>query len=166
MVWAMATTTDGFRKDGLSVATPESMGVQFLKQAVEASVRLHTYRYEHRQEYFRRQYPHMSSIRQWLHALLEGKRKGKGGDGYDEDEDAAEDAPGEEPDGEGWITDEDEEDWAKRLLGGGREGDPGDAPDDEAEWIDHDDFGGDAAGDASDDDRGHWLGDDDITCGS
>ena len=31
VVWAMATTTDGFRKDGLSVATPESMGVQFLK---------------------------------------------------------------------------------------------------------------------------------------
>ena len=166
MVWAMATTTDGFRKDGLSVATPESMGVQFLKQAVEASVRLHTYRYEHRQEYFRRQYPHMSSIRQWLHTLLEGKRKGKGGGGDYDDEDAAEDAPGEEPDGEGWITDEDEEDWAKRLLGGGRAGDPEGVLDDETEWIDNDDFGEDAAGDASDDDEGRRLGGDDAARGS
>ena len=48
------------------------------------------------------------------------------------------------------------------FLGGGREGDPGDAPDDEAEWIDHDDFGGDAAGEASDDDEGYRLGDDDV----
>ena len=103
----------------------------------------------------------MSSIRQWLHALLEGKRKGKGGEGYDEDEDMTGDAPEEEPDGAGWITDEDEEDWAKRLLGGHEGEVSGDASDDEAEWIDHDDIGEEAPGDASDD-GGDWPGNDDI----
>jgi hypothetical protein len=140
VVWAMATTTDGFQKDGLSVAMPESMGVQFLKQAVEASMRLHKYRNEHRQEFFRRHYPHMSSIRQWLHALLEGKRKGGGEEGYNEDEDMTGEANEEEPDGAGWTTDEDEEDWAKRFLEGHEEEAPGDASDDEDEWPDNDDI--------------------------
>ena len=157
VVWAMATTTDGFRKDGLSVATPESMGVQFLQRAVEASVRLHAYRYEHRQEYFRRQYPHMSSIQQWLHTLLEGKRKGKGGGGDYDEEDVAEDAAGEEPDGEGWVTDEDEEEWAKRFLVKGEAGDPEGVQDDETEWINNDDFGEDADESASDDEDSRWL---------
>ena len=65
------------RKGGLSVATADSMGVQFLIQAVSASMRLHSCRYEHRQEFFLPQYPHMSTIRQWLHALLDIKRNGK-----------------------------------------------------------------------------------------
>ena len=96
----------------------------------------------------------MSSIQQWLHALLEGKRKGKGGGGDYDEEDVAEDAAGEEPDGEGWITDEDEEDWAKRLLGRGGAGDLEGVQDDETEWINNDDFGGDADEGASDDEDG------------
>ena len=74
--------------------------------------------------------------------------------------------PGEEPDGEGWITDEDEEDWAKRFLGRGGAGDPEGVLDDETEWINNDDFGGDATGDASDDDEGRRLGGDDAARGS
>ena len=58
----------------------------------------------------------MCSIRQWLHALLESKRKGKGEEEYDEDEGMEGEAQEEEPDGAGWTTDEDEEDWAKRFL--------------------------------------------------
>ena len=53
MVWAMATATEGFRKDSLSVATKDSMGMQFLKHTVDASVKLHQYRYTHREPYFR-----------------------------------------------------------------------------------------------------------------
>ena len=40
VVWAMATATDGFHKDGLSVATADSVGVQFIKRAVDASIKL------------------------------------------------------------------------------------------------------------------------------
>ena len=131
---------DGFRRDGLSVATPESMGVQFLKQAVGASMRLHKYRNEHRQEFFRRHYPHMNSVRQWLHALLENKRKGRREEGYDEDEEITGEANEEEPDGAGWTTDEDEEDWAKRFLEEHAGGPPGDASDDEDAWPGNDDI--------------------------
>ena len=107
----------------------------------------------------------MSSIRQWLHALLDGKRKGKEGEGYDEDEDMTGDAPEEEPDGAGWTTDEDEEDWARRLLEGHEGEASGDASDDEAEWLDHDDIGEEAPGDVSDD-EGEWPDNDDIICDS
>ena len=136
----MATTTDGFQKDGLGVATPEAMGVQSLIQAVDASMRLHSYRNKHRQEFFRRHYPHMCSIRQWLHALLESKRKGKGEEEYDEDEGMEGEAQEEEPDGAGWTTDEDEEDWAKRFLEEHTGGPPGDASDDEDAWPNNDDI--------------------------
>ena len=46
----------------------------------------------------------------------------------------------EEPDGAGWTTDEDEEDWAKRFLEGHEEEAPGDASDDEDEWPNNDDI--------------------------
>ena len=136
----MATTTDGFQKDGLGVATPEAMGVQSLIQAVDASMRLHSYRNKHRQEFFRRHYPHMCSIRQWLHALLESKRKGRGEEKYDEDEEMEGGAPQGEPDGAGWTTVEDEEDWAKRFLEEHTGGPPSDASDDEDAWPDNDDI--------------------------
>ena len=97
----------------------------------------------------------MSSIRQWLHALLEGKRKGKGGGGDCDEEDEVDNAAEEEQDGGGWITDEDEEDWAQRFLEGGATRDPEGMQDDETEWINNDDFGGGAGEGASDgeDDR-------------
>ena len=41
VVWCMATTTNAFRAEGLSVATQDSVGVQFLQQVVDASMRLH-----------------------------------------------------------------------------------------------------------------------------
>ena len=46
----------------------------------------------------------------------------------------------EEPDGAGWTTDEDEEDWAKRFLGEHEEEPPGDASDDEDAWLNNDDI--------------------------
>ena len=136
----MATSTEGFQIDGLSVATADSMGVQFLIQAVDASMRLHSYRYRRRQEFFRRQYPHMSTIGQWLHALLESKRKGKGEEENDEEEGLEGEAQREEPEGAGWTTDEDEEDWAKRFLEEDAGGSPDDSSDDEEVWLQHDDI--------------------------
>ena len=65
VVWDLATTTDGFKEDKLSVASPETMGVQFLRRAVDASMQLYSYRYSHREEYFRRPYPQLATIWQW-----------------------------------------------------------------------------------------------------
>ena len=139
VVWAMATTTDGFQTDKLSVAAAESMGVQFLIQAVDASMRQHAYRYAHRQEFFRRQYPQMSSIRQWLHALLEGKRSG--GREEEEDEEAEQEVVTMEgKDGTGWITDEDEEEWAERFLAEAADDLVGESCDEEDEWLRNDDI--------------------------
>ena len=76
VVWDLATTTDGFKEDKLSVASPETMGVQFLRRAVDASMQLHSYQYSHREEYFRRQYPQLATFRQWIYPLLEGRRRG------------------------------------------------------------------------------------------
>ena len=45
VVWSMATATDGFVEDKLSFATKDSMGVQFLRRAVDASIQLHLYRF-------------------------------------------------------------------------------------------------------------------------
>ena len=73
---AMATTTDVFHEDKLSVASKDSMGVQFLRRAIEVSMQVHSYRYSHREEHFRQQYPQLATIRQWLHALLENRRRG------------------------------------------------------------------------------------------
>ena len=140
VVWAMATSTDGLRTDKLSVATAESMGVQFLIQAGDAYMRLHSYRYTDRQEFFHRQYPHMSTIRQWLHTLLESKRKGKGEEENDDEEGQEGDARKEEPEGAGWTTDEDEEDWAKRFLEEDARGSPNEPSDNEDEWLQHDDI--------------------------
>ena len=53
VVWCMATTTNAFQTEGLSVATQDSVGVQFLQQVVDASMRLHQYRYEHREVAFK-----------------------------------------------------------------------------------------------------------------
>ena len=63
VVWAMASLTDGFREDRLSVASSESMGLQFIRRAVDASMKLHLYRYTHPEVYFRRQYPRLATIR-------------------------------------------------------------------------------------------------------
>ena len=117
VVWAMATGTDGFREDGLSVATADPMGVQFIKHAVDASIKLHQYRYTHREKYLQEEYPRLSSIRQWMHELWESKRRGrKGADEDPETEHGEEDAAGS--DGTDWTTDEDEEEWETRLRKG------------------------------------------------
>ena len=90
----------------------------------------------------------MNSIRQWLHALLESKHKGKGEEGYDEDDDMTAEA-NEEPDGAGCTTDEDEEDWAKRFLEGHEGEAPGDVSDEEDQWPGNDDFDYDLCSDGS-----------------
>ena len=41
------------------MATQDSVGVQFLQQVVDASMRLHQYRYEHREVIFKDQNPHL-----------------------------------------------------------------------------------------------------------
>ena len=80
------------------------------------------------------------TIRQWLHALLESKRKGKGEEENDDEEGLEGEAQWEEPEGAGWTTDEDEEDWAKRFLEEDAGGSPNDSSDDEDEWLQHNDI--------------------------
>ena len=116
----MAASTDGFREDNLSVASSESMGVQFLGRAVDASMKLHLYRYTHREVYFQRQYPRLATIRQWLHALLETKRRGGRGDT----------ASAGDSDAAGWTTDEGEDEWEARFRDDPPQ-DPGDESSDE-----------------------------------
>ena len=77
IVWCMATTTDGFRQDGLSVATQDSIGVEFLKRVVDASMRLHKHRYTHREDSFRRKHPQLQTAKRWRHGLWECKNRGQ-----------------------------------------------------------------------------------------
>ena len=83
----MATTTDGVRQDSLSAATQDSVGVQFLTQVVDGSMRLHQYRYQHREAVFKERHPdlHTKTIRSWLPDLLESKNKGKKEEGDEEE---------------------------------------------------------------------------------
>ena len=75
----MATATDGFRKDGLSVASADSMGVQS-----KTRVRLLQYRYPHRETSFRVICPQLLSIRQRMHELWENKHRGRTKDDKDQ----------------------------------------------------------------------------------
>ena len=119
VVWAMATTTDGFKEDKLSVASQQSMGVQFLRQAVDASMQLHSYRYSYTEEYFCRQYPQLATIKHWLHALLESRRGGGGDRVGDGDLEAGQEdtASAGDSDAAGWTdgrTGEEEDVWGGR----------------------------------------------------
>ena len=140
MVWAMATATEGFRKDSLSVATKDSMGMQFLKHTVDASVKLHQYRYTHRGPYFQEVYPQLSSTRQWMHDLWEGKSRGqKGGD---EDPETGHGGEGSEAgsDVADWTTDEDEAEWETRLQGTTPLDQHSESSDEDIDWRQCDDI--------------------------
>ena len=54
VVWAMATKTQGFVSDEIGTADRESLGTQFLLQAVAASVRLWQIRFKLRDKEIRR----------------------------------------------------------------------------------------------------------------
>ena len=142
VVWCMATTTNGFRQDSLSAATQDSMGVQFLRQVIDGSMRLHQYRYQHREAVFKERHPdlHTKTIRSWLHELLESKNKGKKEEVDEEEEpDPEEEEEEADSDEEDWSTDEDERDWAERLqdeLAGQRP----DEPDEDLDWNLQDDI--------------------------
>ena len=138
----MATTTTGFHQEGLSVATQDSVGVQFLQQVVDASTRIHQYRYEHREVIFKGQNPHLKhqTIKTWLHGLWEGKNRGTKEEAEEEDDqdlvEADEDADSEEAD---WSTDDDSQDWETRLLDDLASGHPGE-PEEDEEWDLRDDI--------------------------
>ena len=145
VVWCMATTTTAFQTEGLSVATQDSVGVQFLQQVVDASMRLHQYRYEHREVAFREQNPHLQhhTLKSWLHGLWEEKNRGtKGGeDKADDDDDmdgeGAEDCSDSEE--EDWSTDDDSQDWEEWLKADPGEGHPSEQDEDE-DWDLQDDI--------------------------
>ena len=130
----MATATDGFRKDGLSVASADSMGVQFIKRAVDASVKLDQYQYTHREDSFRETYPQLSSIRQWMHELWESKHRGHKGDDEDpETERGEEDSPADS-DVADRTTDEDKGEWEARFRDGTLQDQGEGSSDEEVEW--------------------------------
>ena len=140
VVWAMATATDGFGDDKLSIATQDSMGVQFLRRAEDASIQLHLYRCRYREERFKESYPQLSSIRQWLRALLETKASGDWKGGGDPEADREHDAPVRESVADGWETDEEKEAWEARLRSGPQLGDDDDSSNGDLEWLHCDDI--------------------------
>ena len=66
--------------------------------------------------------------------------KGKGEEENDDEEGLEGEAQWEEPEGAGWTTDEDEEDWAKCFLKEDAGDSPNDPSDDEDEWLQHNDI--------------------------
>ena len=79
------------------------------------------------------------TIRQWLHALLESKRKGKGEEENDEEGGLEGEAHREDPEGAGWTTFEDE-DWVECFLEEDARGSPNVSSHDEDKWLRHDDM--------------------------
>ena len=135
----MATATDGLVEDKLSFASKDSMGVQFLRQAVDASIELHLYRCRYREERFKESYPRLSSIRQWLKALLAAKDGRNWAERDDPEADQTQDAMDQGVEVGGWETDEDEEEWVARL-GGAHSGDDADSSDEDLGWLHWDDI--------------------------
>ena len=78
--------------------------MQFLGRAVDASMKLHSYRYSHREVSFRRHYPRLATIRQWLHTLLESKRRGGRGDDDEPEAEWGDTASTGDSDAAGWTT--------------------------------------------------------------
>ena len=135
----MATATDGFVEDKLSFATKDSMGVQFLRRAVDASTQLHLYRCRYREERFKESYPRLSSIRQWLRALLAAKDGRDWAERDDPDAGQVEDALAQSVDVREWETDEDEVEWEARF-GGAHLDDDADSSDGDPDWLHCDDI--------------------------
>ena len=115
------------------------MGVQFLRQAVDASIELHLYRCRYREERFKESYPRLSSIRQWLKALLAAKDGRNWAERDDPDAGHVEDALDQSIEVGGWETDEDEVDWEARL-GGAHFDDDADSSDGDLDWLHCDDI--------------------------
>ena len=142
VVWCMATTTNAFQTEGLSMATQDSVGVQFLQQVVDASMRLHQYRYEHREVIFNDQNPRLKhhTIKTWLHGLWEEKNRGTKEEA-DEDDDLGEAGAedGTDSEEEDWSTDYDSQDWETRLMAGLEEDHPSEQDEDE-DWDLQDDI--------------------------
>ena len=66
MVWAMATKTEGFRADKLSTASQDSLGVQFLSEAITASIRLHEHRAQEREQALRSEFRTTLTLKQYM----------------------------------------------------------------------------------------------------
>ena len=139
VVWSMAIVTDGFVEDKLSFATKDSMGVQFLRRAVDMSIQPHLYRCQYREERFKESYPRLSSIRQWLRALLAAKNGRDWTERKNPDAGHVEDTLGQGIDAGGWKTDEDEAEWEARF-GGIHLDDDADSSDGDLEWLQCDDI--------------------------
>ena len=105
-------------------------------------MRLHQYRYEHREVIFKGQNPHLKhqTIKTWLHGLWEGKNRGTREEAEEVDDqglaEAEEDADSEEED---WSTDDDSQDWEARLMADLASGHPGE-PEGDEEWDLQDDI--------------------------
>ena len=118
------------------------MGVQFLKQVIDASMRLHQYCYQHCEAVFKERHPdlHTKTIKSWLHDLWENKSKGKKEEGDKEEEQDPEEVDDEaESDEADWSTDDDESDWEERLQDGPADQHP-DEPNEDLDWDLQDDI--------------------------
>ena len=93
------------------------MGVQFIKPLIHKSTnpQIHQYRYTHREDYFRKVYPQLSTIQQWMHELWESMRKGHKQDDEETEAEQGEDDSAGDSDAAGWTTDEGEEEREERF---------------------------------------------------
>ena len=103
-------------------------------------MRLHQYRYEHREVVFKDQNPRLKhhTIKTWLHGLWEEKNRGTKEEA-DEDDDLGEAGAedGTDSEEEDWSTDS--QDWETRLIAGLEEDHPSEQDEDE-DWDLQDDI--------------------------
>ena len=97
-------------------------------------MQLYSYRYSHREEYFRRPYPQLATIWQWLHALLESRRRGDRTGDEDPEAEQEDAASAGDSDAAGWTTDEEKDVWDARLRGDLPSDLGSDSSDEEIEW--------------------------------
>ena len=109
-------------------------GVQFIKRTVEASIKLHRYRYTHMEDSFRETYPQLPYIRQWMHELWESKHRGRKEDDDDPETEHGDEDSAADPDVADWTTYEDEGEWEARFRDDNPQDQGEGSSDEEVEW--------------------------------
>ena len=83
VVWSVATKTEGFQVDKLSAAKEGSLGVQFLREAVTASMQLYEHRAKEREKAMRLRMNTTQTVRQVM--VLQLRRWDKGEEESEDD---------------------------------------------------------------------------------
>ena len=90
-VWSMATKTEGFQEDRMSTAGEDSLVVQFLREAVTASMQFYNYRAKEREKALRLTHNTTQTLRQFMRTQLRRWDEGEAGREAEEDGEVQED---------------------------------------------------------------------------